>query len=173
MTIAKLIICGVDDNKKDDFSTSQCSWHQLSNCEGFCGQAGGWDISSSTATILGFWASQAHVDEFMKTTHDEIFEHNKQQGTYNNCAVNYYKLMSTTLGVNVDIFHGGLLSITHCSGVSSMDPFTQEQQIMCNPQLSQQLGILSARIWRHITLEDNYMLVTHWVSKKHDLRAIS
>ncbi|MBB1441390.1 DUF4937 domain-containing protein [Shewanella sp. SG41-4] len=42
MTIAKLILCEVDDGKQDAFSQSQRAWSQLSTCNGFVGQTGGW-----------------------------------------------------------------------------------------------------------------------------------
>ncbi|WP_137223768.1 MULTISPECIES: YdbC family protein [Shewanella] len=165
MTIAKLIICDVNSDKRGDFSTSQCSWAQLSNCDGFGGQAGGWEDSSSTATILGFWESQRHVGEFMKSIHDEIFKRNNQESTYNSCSVDYFELISIISGSNVNFSHGGLFSIIYCSGVTNLDKFTRDQEAIWNSPRLQQSGMLSAHIWRHITLEDNYMVVSHWESK--------
>jgi heme-degrading monooxygenase HmoA len=165
LTIAKLIICDVDIEKRGDFSNSQCSWDQLSNCAGFGGQAGGWEDSSSTAIILGFWESQFHVSEFMRTTHDEVFQSSEQESTYRNCSVNYFKLVSTISGSSMDFARGGLFRITYCSGITDIDKFKQDQERIWNPQLSLQPGMLGGHVWCHVTYDDYYMVVTHWASK--------
>ncbi|WP_351188606.1 DUF4937 domain-containing protein [Shewanella sp. TB4-MNA-CIBAN-0142] len=164
LTIAKLIMCEVDDGKQEAFSQSQSAWSQVSTCNGFVGQAGGWEASSSTAIILGFWESQFHVSEFMSTTHDEIYLNNKQQSTYRHCSVNYFELISTILGSEIDFSGAGVLRIAYCSRVLDIDRFNRDQQLLWNPQLSTQPGLLGGHVWRHIEHHDCYLVVTHWES---------
>ena len=164
LTIAKLIMCEVDDGKQEAFSQSQSAWSQLSTCNGFAGQAGGWEASSTTAIILGFWASQFHVSEFMSTTHDEIYFTNKQASTYRHCSVNYFELISTISGLQINFSGAGVLRITYCSRVLDINRFTRDQQLLWNPQLSTQPGCLGGHVWRHVENHDCCLVVTHWES---------
>ena len=165
-------MCEVDDGKQEAFSQSQSAWSQLSTCNGFVGQAGGWEASSITAIILGFWESQFHVSEFMRTTHDEIYLSNKQQSTYRHCSVNYFELVSTISDLQINFSGAGVLRIAYCSRVLDIDRFNRDQQLIWNPQLSTQLGCLGGHVWRHVKHHDCYLAVTHWESPEaHEIYA--
>ncbi len=83
--LIKLIKCQTLPGKSKDFATAQRAWATLKTAPGFHAQCGGFvpNQTPPLAIILAFWDSLPNYYRFMKVSHDQIFNHNKQALTYN------------------------------------------------------------------------------------------
>ncbi|NRA71299.1 MAG: DUF4937 domain-containing protein [Gammaproteobacteria bacterium] len=102
--ITKLIICQVTSEQRDNFSLAQQAWQATSQCLGFAGQIGGWEVNSGNAVIIAQWQSQAAVTNFMRTCHDQIAAANNQAVTYSACQVQYFDLIQA---IDVSLISAG------------------------------------------------------------------
>jgi len=85
--LIKLIRCNVKLGMRESFSKAQTAWSAISNCSGFHGQFGGWNVLKDEAVVLGIWNNQLSLEHFMRHTHDRITERNRQSTTYCRCDV--------------------------------------------------------------------------------------
>lgn len=164
MTIAKLISCEIDDDSRMAFSRSQSAWSRLAHCAGFGGQFGGWRDDHADAVIVGLWESQAHVAQFMNGLHDEIADESRQRQSYRKCDVSYFELDSTILAPQSAISNIKLLRIAHCRGVLDEARFMRDQAQIWNPAMSQQPGMSGGHVWRNISDQHSFMVLTYWTS---------
>lgn len=169
MTIAKFIECEVAESMRPAFSKSQRSWYQLSDCKGVVGQFGGWDIGNSNAIIVGLWQSHDDVTNFMKAVHDEVANESSQSSTYRKCNVRYFELASTINTPSAGASGANILRIAHCEGVIDEARFLRDQELIWNPAMSKQLGMLGGYLWRSCSNDQNFMVLTFWASiKSHE-----
>ena len=84
-------ICKVENHEKHGFSFAQEKWSEMIKSKDFIAQAGGWDLNNKNeACIISFWENKESLDNFMKNTHDTIFNNTKQVETYSSIEVKYF-----------------------------------------------------------------------------------
>jgi len=89
--LIKWIICKVENHKIHAFSYAQEKWSEMIKSKGFIAQTGGWDLNNKNeACIISFWENKESLDNFMKNTHDTIFNNTKQVKTYSSIEVEYF-----------------------------------------------------------------------------------
>ena len=165
MGIIKLIICRVKTGQKENFSRGQLAWKELSNCDGFYGQYGGWTLNGD-AIVLGEWRSMNHVTDFMNFVHDNIDFKSEQHNTYYKCDVHYFEsifninsLKSDTLNPNCSV-----IRLAYCRKVQDIECFMREQKNIWNPGMERTEGFLGGSVARSLSQSDYFIVITRWSS---------
>ncbi|PMG76639.1 hypothetical protein BCU84_12740 [Shewanella sp. 10N.286.51.B7] len=179
MTLAKIIICQVTDEKIQSFTHSQSLWGLTASCEGFIGQLGGWvqgecaqvsrehsSDSYNQAVVIGLWQSQQGLTDFMGSAHDNIIEQNQQTSTYLACQVNRHQHV-LTMGLNaLDIPEIQLISMVTCEGAIDKQKFIAEQKDFWVPTLQKQPGFIGGDVWQREKDSNNYLVLTYWSNEQ-------
>ncbi|WP_169303103.1 YdbC family protein [Thalassotalea mangrovi] len=168
MSIIKLIRCNIKKGRERDFSRGQLAWRELSKCDGFEGQLGGW-TKSDDAVVLGGWSSQEHVRHFMSSIHDNIYDKSNQSGTYSHCNVQYFEkvLDITSTGSGRAASQQSIFQLTLCREVEAIDRFMRDQKWLWNPSLGNAKGMLSGVVARSLAHRDQFLVVTRWNSNRN------
>ena len=169
MTVFKIVTCQVNKNQQQDFSTSQLSWRQLSQCEGFGGQFGGWSQPDEQAIVVGVWQSQEHVAAFMESVHDKIFLKSGQRDTYTNCDVEYFeKFIDIPSSCDkYEIESDSVFRIAYCRGVQDIERLVADQHNVWNVHMGQAAGMLGGCVLRSLKQRNDFVVLTHWSSRGH------
>ncbi len=164
----KFIECVVIPSNRNSFSTAQKCWSEVSSCQGFISQYGGWDQNHGNAIILSHWQSQAAINKFMAISHDKIAELNKQHLTYDACTVHYFNLVQTMHGdKKVSTKEIGFVRVASCKlKVDGSLAFLRDQINIWTPAMSGCDGMLGGYVAQSITDPLHYIVISLWCDEQ-------
>lgn len=175
----KWIVCQVKKEMREAFSLAQEQWISTSHAEGFIAQSGGWNVrNEDEACIIAFWESREHLERFMASLHDRIFEENRQSTTYHTINVDYFDSLLEMDGQAASLTeatrNSSLLRIADC-GVrpENVNHFEAMQQSVWLPGMKQSEGMLRGMFSKAVESPHRYLVSTFWDSAKHHDRYAS
>jgi len=169
----KWIVCQVKEGMREAFSRAQEQWISTAQAEGFIAQAGGWNIEDKNeACIIAFWESREHLEQFMASLHDRIFEENRQSATYHTISVSYFDSLLEMDGqadsLKEAIRNSSLLRIADCDvWPESVKHFEAVQRSVWLPGMKQSEGMLGGMFSKASNQPHRYLVSTFWDSAEH------
>jgi heme-degrading monooxygenase HmoA len=146
--IVKWIVCTVKEEDRAAFAKAQAQWSALAEVDGFCGQAGGWNLCEpNQACIIGLWRDETAYQRFMVEVHDRIFQSSKQQATYSAISVSLFESVLEIPGREPDITralaNGAVLRVADCEVIPGQEQsFLTVQHEIWNPGMQETPGQL-------------------------------
>ncbi|USN48514.1 MAG: YdbC family protein [Pseudobdellovibrionaceae bacterium] len=172
--LIKWIVCKVIPEHRTSFSKAQEAWQELSDVDGFIAQFGGWDLKNSgDACILGLWKDKESYDQFMNHVHDNVFETNSQENTYESISVGLFDTVLDMPGLHSNLVtslcDGKYLRVADCKvKPDHVDHFVAVQREIWIPEMAKAKGMIGGNFNRS-PCEDRFIVTTLWTEQKlHD-----
>lgn len=169
----KWIVCEVGGDQKQAFSKAQQKWSKMAAAKGFLCQTGGWDVDNSNlACIIAYWESEADLDLFMTSLHDEIFYENKQKNTYKSININYFKTKLEMQGEASSLknvfLKSHFLRIADCLVKHDKTMhFEKVQKEIWMPGMKKSAGMLGGFFSEEANTKRRYLVSTFWNNEEN------
>jgi len=171
----KWIVCNVEEQQREAFSSAQEQWSTMAGQPGQLGQFGGWDVAQrDCGGILSLWENQKTLEEFMAPggLHDQIYANNQQSELMSGCKVSlfheFFPMPGAFPSLRAAARKAQWLRVAYCRVA---DPqylnFLEAQRKIWSPGMRAAPGMLGGSFAGDGT--DGFLIASLWSSKEnHD-----